>query len=373
MSPISFIIPTRDRPEELLRTLALIDAYPVEMLGNEPAEVVVVDNASRISIERVVEKRAFSNAQVQVITLKHNISTAARNMGAQRATGEWIVMLDDDSAPISGDFARILDGYSSSLSSNVAAIGGEIILPSGKREAGGFPEVVVGCGCAIRRQAFLDVGGYDESFGYYAEEYDLCAKFIGAGYQIVHTDAIGFEHRKIVAGRDFSEILFRLVRNNAWVLSRYAPASQKQDALEAMFNRYRLIALKEGVVEAFDRALVEFQETAQSQPSVPLTDEQWLRFSGACFARSFALGLQSKGQTRVARVGLVGHGKGADVIEQELVRAGVVVDDASLVKVIATLSPGPVLDARDEFPDALVPWSPRRVGAVVSERAILEQ
>ena len=94
-------------------------------------------------------------------------------------------MLDDDSAPSSlGHLNAIADA-----GRLTAAISAEIWLAGEQdssvasaqrtqRESGGLPEVFTGCGVAIRREAFLEARGYDHSFGYYVEEYDLAAKLL---------------------------------------------------------------------------------------------------------------------------------------------------------------------------------------------------
>src|SRR5258706_488360 len=80
-----------------------------------------------------------------------------------------------------------------------------------------------GGGVAIRRDAFLDLGGYDPSFGYYAEEYDLAARMLLAGFRIQFDRWFRVEHHKVWLNRSMDTILAHLVRNNGWVAQRYAP------------------------------------------------------------------------------------------------------------------------------------------------------
>ena len=352
MTSISFVIPTHNRTDDVQKTMGMLGRYPIELLGDAArVELIVVDNASDVPAEQVLQSTLANGIRVQSIRLETNIATRARNVGVEHATGDWIVMLDDDSAPIAGDLGKQL----SSFPNEIAAIGGEIRLSTGGYEAGGLPEVIIGCGCAIRREAYLQVGGYDESFGYYAEEYDLCAKLIGAGYRVEHTRAMVFEHRKVLQGRNFAEILYRLVRNNAWVLTRYAPIDIKTAVLGEMFDRYQQIAIKEGVEPAFDRAMAEVQGTLNTQPSRMLNDEQWRRFSGAAAIRAHLMPcLQSES---VQTVRMVAHGKGLEIIENELDQAGIQIDDESAHQVIGTLSPGSILNAQGAWCNAASAWS----------------
>lgn len=63
---------------------------------------------------------------------------------------------------------------------------------------GGEPvQVGFGSGCSllVRRQAYLDVGGFDPWYGFYHEDVDLCWRFRMFGYSVVHVpDSIVFHH-----------------------------------------------------------------------------------------------------------------------------------------------------------------------------------
>ncbi|MEO0513209.1 MAG: glycosyltransferase [Planctomycetota bacterium] len=346
---VSFVVPTRDRPDELARTLAEIGRYSAGLLGTGRraggAEVIVIDNASEPAVE--TPTRLENGVRVELIRSEVNLGTAARNLGAQAAGNAWLVMLDDDSHPVasSRDGARVGDfvGALAEAPSDVSAVGGEIFLPSGQREAGGLPEVIVGCGAAVRRDAFLSVGGYDRAFDYYAEEYDLCAKLLARGDRVMHSRAIRFEHRKVSSGRDFGRILRRLVRNNGWVIERHAPDAARADELGAMLARYRAVGEKEGVREAFWAGLQELRLTSADQERRPLSTERWDRLTGAAAVRQRLLpALGARGEDRVR---LVMRAKGAGVIERGLSRAGIEVRDDAQAAVVGRLSPGPVLDA----------------------------
>ena len=251
---IGFVIPTKDRPDELLRTISSFESLDRSVLGDCPC-IVVVDNASHDPVELACTTR--NGIAIQQIRLERNAGASARNIGVSALDADWVVMLDDDSQLQQCDLAHVLDA----IPSDVAAVGGEIFLPDGSREAGGLPEVVIGCGCVVRRDLFLEVGGYDAAFDYYVEEYDLCARLIQQGYKVIHTHSLRFLHRKVQTGRAFDRILHRLVRNNAWVIQRYAPHSCRDSAMKQMLRRYELIATKENVSSAFQLACDEIEET----------------------------------------------------------------------------------------------------------------
>ncbi len=356
---ISFIIPTHNRTEALVHTLRRLAAIDPNTLADDP-ELIIVDNASQIPPDLPVSLP--NGVRVRRIRLNQNIGAAARNVAANEATGRWLVMLDDDSSPESGDLAAALDA----APDEIAAIGFETILPNGDHEAGGLPEVVIGCACAIRRDTFLSVGAYDPAFDYYVEEYDLCARLIADGYRIAHTRAVLFEHRKVESGRSFERIISRLVRNNGWVIQRYAPESEREQALERMMRRYREIAHREYVESGFRDGESQLRTSLDAQPRTPLTQRQWDRFTGRSAAqRTLSRELAPAGACECR---LVERGKGDDIIEEILEDLGAsVVDDARAPSVIATLSPGPLLDAMERHPCAIAPWRPMGSAAAFAE------
>lgn len=350
MPGITFVLPTRNRPDELAKTLDFLGNYPIDRLGNTPPEIIVVDNASDPPARHAEPAHPANNARVEIIRLEANLGTAARNIAAKRAANPWVVMLDDDSAPVRGDLGAVLGATPASI----AALGGEIFLPDGRREAGGLPEVIVGCGCAVRREAFLAVGGYDADFGYYAEEYDLCAKLIRDGHSIAHTRAVAFSHRKVQTGRDFAMILARLVRNNLWVIARYAPPAHREAAIHATLDRYMRIAEKESVIAAYSAARDEALATIDAQRRTPLGDAAWSRFTGEAAVRTGVI--PDLHREQIDRVRIVEPGKGEDTIRDALNASGIDIDPRAQHAVIGTLSPGPMLDAKQRTPDARTPW-----------------
>ena len=339
----SFIIPTRNRPADLARTLEAIGALDADAISAAGgAEAIVIDNAS--STPARTPQFLANGLPVRRIRLRKNCAAAARNTGAEAAQGLWLVMLDDDSHPMDAGFVRAI----ADAPADVAAIGAEIMLPDGTHERGGLPEVFIGCGVCIRRDAFLSAGGYDASFLFYAEEYDLAARFLLDGFRIVHDPRFRVLHRKVLTGRDMDTILHRLVRNNGWVEQRYAPADRRAFAIAATIERYRAIAAKESATEGFDEGLAELSRTLATQPRREMSAALYDRFTGIAAARA---AIAEAFVLRVPRaVALIDHGKNDWAIAQAIRERGIaIVTDPGLAEaiVIGTLSPGPIADALD--------------------------
>lgn len=336
---LAYVLPTRDRPETLARTIAGLERLP-----RHDAQVVVVDNASRTPPKLPIE--LANGLPVTLLMRDTNEGAAARNAGARAAdpSCEWIVMLDDDSHPMhAGHLAALSDALP-----DVGAVQAEIFLPDVKErhEAGGLPEVFIGCGVAIRREAFLATGGYDPSFNYYVEEYDLAAKLMLAGMRITFDRRFGVVHEKTQAGRDMDVILRRLVRNNAWVMQRYSPRSERAREVRRTIARYGRIAIKERAELGYARGLLDLAGTYFSQPRREMPRDMWDRFTGKAAARE-ALAAAHAARP-FASAAIVDAGKNEHIVRETLGEMGVRIaareEDADAL-VIGTLSPGPALDA----------------------------
>lgn len=343
---ITYVLPTRNRPERLKDTLRALEA-----LGDHAAcggaEVIVVDNDS---VEIPILPRSLrSGLPLSLIRLSENLGAASRNEGARASDprSEWIVMLDDDSYPTDADFTRRL----LTMPRDVAAVSADIWLEQrGRspftRESGGLPEVFIGCGVAVRRDAFLDLGGYDRSFHYYVEEYDLAARMLIAGFRVHFDPDFVVMHAKDQQNRNMNLILSRLVRNNGWIAQRYAPEASRLPELREVRSRYRRIAEKERALTGFGTGLLELRSTLRSQRRTPMNLQAWDRFTGLAAART-ALGEAYK-RGRFASAAFVDQGKNSWVIAQALRELNVRVvgegEDAE-VMVIGTMSPGPMMDA----------------------------
>lgn len=366
MPQISYILPTRNRPETLAVTLRALGSLPPHR-----AEVIVVDNASTSLPAWLHGGHApplANGLPLNVLRLPANHGAAARNHGAlisDRAS-EWLILLDDDSYPTSLDFLAVL----AAQSADVLAVAADIHLPrTQRRESGGLPEVFIGCGVAIRRDAFLNSGGYDPSFNYYVEEYDLAARFIASGGSIAWSRSFQIDHLKDPAHRDMNLILARLVRNNGWVMQRYAPESVRLTELRETRRRYRRIAQQEEALRGFGEGLRDLRRTLASQRRTPLPRPLWDRFTGLAAARD-ALS-QAHRECRFTTAAIVDEGKNAWAVRRALAELGIdemPAADADVL-VIGSMSPGPMLDAwerrRNQPQPVVAPWLAIHQGASV--------
>lgn len=143
------------------------------------------------------------------------------NRGATRASGDLLVMLNDDVVPHPGWLGHLLYPFKDPT---VAITGARLVYPSGSLahagiylstedgvltarnicwEAASGPAVAVSGAClAIRRETFEKVGGFDEAFRNGYEDVDLCLRVRTFGYQIIYVaEATVFHHESQSPGR----------------------------------------------------------------------------------------------------------------------------------------------------------------------------
>lgn len=362
---ISYILPSRDRPERLKATLqALATLGDHRECGG--AELIVVDLGSH---ERLILPPTLeSGLPIKYLLRERHEGALARHIACEASdpAADWLVLLEDDSYPDDTEFLSRLK----STPADVGAVSANVWLPTrsgrrAEREKGGLPEVFLPCGAAVRRDLFLKLGGYDASLGSCGQEYDFCARLLMAGLRVAFNPFFSITHANGTIRRDMSQRLARLVRNDGWIARRYAPDDVRLAELRQVRERYRLVAAKEHALTGFDRGMSELRRTLRSQRRSPMPRELWDRFTGLAAARESLQAAHSAHPFGTACV--VDEGKNAWVIGQALHELGVKVtgenDDAE-VMVIGTMSPGPMLDALERRlegrriggPRILMPW-----------------
>jgi len=157
-------------------------------------EVVVVNDGST---DRTLEiSRRYDN--VRIIDQENQGLSAARNAGIMAAKGEIVAFTDSD-CEADPDWLTYL--VAKILSSNLSAVGGpnlsppeDTLVPSCVAVSPGGPtyvllsdevaEHIAGCNMAFRREALLEISGFDALFRAAADDVDLCWRLQNAGYTI---------------------------------------------------------------------------------------------------------------------------------------------------------------------------------------------
>lgn len=209
--PVSVVIPTHQRRDSLLRTLA---SLRVQTLPAESYEVIVsVDGSDDGTAEAV---RTFTKPYAcSVLEQTRRGRAAACNAGIRAAAGDVIVLLDDDMEASQGLLEAHLRGHDGP--GRCAVVGAApIVTPSDtppfvRYVAEGFRARLSRLGRSGYRVGFRDtytgnfscgrevlqaVGGFDEAFTLYGhEDYELALRLLAEGIELVYSaDALAHQH-----------------------------------------------------------------------------------------------------------------------------------------------------------------------------------
>jgi HAD superfamily hydrolase (TIGR01662 family) len=184
------VIPTVGRPC-LSRLLLALDGDS----GPTPGRVLVIDD--RREPGGPLELPELTRFDPVVVRSDRHGPAAARNAGWRRCTAAWICFLDDDVVPRPGWSSRLAADLLGAPS-GVAAIQGRVTvpLPGGvppsdlERNVAGLQEAAwITADMAIRRNALVQVGGFDERFERaYREDTDLALRLMDAGHLLAVGD-----------------------------------------------------------------------------------------------------------------------------------------------------------------------------------------
>jgi glycosyltransferase involved in cell wall biosynthesis len=99
---LSVVMPTFNRGELLARTLRRL----LDIVRDDPVEIVVVDDGSTDSTPDVLADLAFRNPHLRYISVANSGPGRARNLGAAESHGEVILFVGDDTQPVNSDLFR---------------------------------------------------------------------------------------------------------------------------------------------------------------------------------------------------------------------------------------------------------------------------
>ncbi len=195
-SRVTTVVMSRNRRNDLMQNLPM-----------HPAPVVLVDNGSTDGTAAAV-RAAYP--YVDVVELESNLGAPARNVGVQRADTPYVAFADDDSWWADGALDRAAELFDSSP--DVALVAARILVgpeerldPSSAQMAAsplpsspdvpGVPVLgFVACGTVVRRDAFLDVGGFDPVVFFPGEEERVALDLAACGWQLLYVPEVVAHH-----------------------------------------------------------------------------------------------------------------------------------------------------------------------------------
>lgn len=191
----------------------------------DQVEIILVDNGSS---DGSVSYVARNFPRVRVIELPKNLGFAkGNNIGAQAARGKYVAFLNNDmrvdrrwlmelvrTIQTSSDVAAVGSKILSWDGNEVDFIGGTLnfygmgfqVTDESEHDGDQVREVLFACGGAflIRRDIFIESGGFDEDFFAYFEDVDLGWRLWILGYRVLLQPKAVAYHRGHATGRKFA-------------------------------------------------------------------------------------------------------------------------------------------------------------------------
>lgn len=212
MKTVSIIISTYNRARSLSNTL-----LSLRYLNFKHFEVIVVNGPSNDETPDVLKK--YKN-DIKIGHCPERNLSASRNIGIFMAQGDIVAFIDDDGIPEPEWLDDLVEAYDTD---EVGGVGGLVYDHTGynlqykysvcdrfgnthydlKENPTSFYNLpfgehivyLQGTNCSFRRDALLQIGGFDEQYDYYLDETDVCLRLIDSGYLLKIIEK-GFVHHK---------------------------------------------------------------------------------------------------------------------------------------------------------------------------------
>lgn len=229
---VSVIIPFRDRYDLLKPCIESL----VTTAGHPDWECILVDNGSQEQdVLRFIQGLDPERFTILRLDIPFNYA-ALINRAVEKTKGDVLVLLNNDTEALVPSWMRMM--AEQALSPDTGCVGAKLLYPDGTIQHGGvaagtpsaegylihghrhwrgdtdgyfgfmrYPRTnfaVTGAVLAIRRDAFLTLGGLDENLGSDYNDVDLCCKAMSRGLRNILLPDVVFTHREC-ASRGFAD------------------------------------------------------------------------------------------------------------------------------------------------------------------------
>lgn len=227
MNPLVSIVTVAYNRKNLLADLL----FALRNQTYEPVEIIVVDNASTDGTADFVSERF---PQVTLLRMPENFGMVAYNIGFANASGEYILVVDDDGLPSETWASEVVTRFQANDKLGVVACAihlhetGELAQDSAQyiRESGsggGYPCAAYnGTGAGIRASVLREVGYYPFYFFRSWLEFHLCTRIIDSGWEVRCFPEIVVRHQKPPGGVERTATYHGL-RNYYWYVWAFYP------------------------------------------------------------------------------------------------------------------------------------------------------
>lgn len=211
---VSIIIPNKDNKSDLKKCINSI----LKSTYKNYEIIVVENNSTKEDIFKYYKQLENENSNIKIVysNVKGFNYSKINNIGIGQATGEYLILLNNDTEVITNDW--IEDMVSIFKRGDVGIVGAKLIYPDNtvqhagvvigiggiaghvnlnidKKDPGYFSRAnvinnfsaVTGACLMIKKEIYEKVGGLDEKFAVAFNDIDLCLKVRKEGYLVVYT------------------------------------------------------------------------------------------------------------------------------------------------------------------------------------------
>jgi len=240
---ISIVVPARN---SALSIMACLEALAGQSFSRDRFDITVTDDGSVDATGRIILEFIGRNPGLAVHYDKVNFASAGRtrNAGALGAKGDWILFLDADVICPTDLLARlgarlaahgdadVFQGVYSRQTpcNNFFSVYKNLYTHFALVNLGDPVRTVYGSVFAIRRTAFLGVGGFDPAYaGASIEDRALAERLLDRGHRIILCPEIAVAHNKCYTWTSFTENQFR---RSCELAVFFLQGHQRQDLLK---------------------------------------------------------------------------------------------------------------------------------------------
>jgi GT2 family glycosyltransferase len=213
-------ITTLDRWDDLAITLSELRAR-----GFEDVETIVIDDGSKQPVPQALRSE-FPKVRFERNDRSLGL-VVQRNRLADMLSPTYYLSLDDDSFPVAGDISKALTWIENNPS--VVALAFHVVnkgedIPNSATLGDPFPvKYYTGCAHLIKREKFLELGGYFPDLHYFCEEVEFCLKAFLHGLHTYAYPGVVIRHTLTPTARNSIKAARYYMRNHVILGLLYFP------------------------------------------------------------------------------------------------------------------------------------------------------